>query len=51
MVLSILSKLGLDYSVFVYAFHSTRLALGASFTMPTLDVFDASLLKYKYNFS
>ena len=44
MVLSNLSKLGLDYNIFVSTFYSTRLALGASYKMPTLDVFVASLL-------
>ena len=39
MVLPVLSKLGPDYSVFVFTFHSIRMALGASFIMPNLDVF------------
>lgn len=47
MVLSILSKLGPDYSIFVFSFHCTILALGASFTLPTLDVFFSSLIQEK----
>jgi hypothetical protein len=43
MVLNILSKLGLEYSVFVSTFHSVRLASGATWTMPSLEAFIESL--------
>ena len=43
MVLSILSKLGLEYSVFVSTFHSVRFTSGKNWTMPTLDAFIESL--------
>jgi hypothetical protein len=36
MVLTILSKLGLEYSVFVSTFHSVRLASGATWKCPLL---------------
>ena len=39
--------MGPDYLVFVSSFHSTRLALGASWKMPTLDNFVAPLLQEK----
>ena len=51
MILSILSKLVLDYNIFVSTFHSTKLALGTSYKMHTLDVFVASILQEKDNFS
>ena len=51
MVLSIISKFGPTYSVFVYALHYTRLALGASFNMPSLNVFVSSLLQEIDNLS
>jgi hypothetical protein len=43
MVLTILSKLGPEYSVFVSTFHSVRLASGATWTMPSLEAFIESL--------
>ena len=43
MVLSILSKIGLECSVFVSMFHSVRLTSGKNWTMPTLDAFIESL--------
>jgi hypothetical protein len=43
MVLTILSKLGLEYSVFVSTFHSVRLASGATWKIPSLEVFIESL--------
>jgi hypothetical protein len=43
MFLTILSKLGLKYSVFVSTFHSVRLAFGATWKMPSLEVFIESL--------
>jgi hypothetical protein len=39
LILSILSKLGLEYAVFVSTFHTVRITSGAAWTMPTLDVF------------
>jgi hypothetical protein len=43
MVLIILSKLGPEYSVFVSTFHSVRLASGATWKIPSLEVFIESL--------
>ena len=43
MVLTILSKLGLEYSMFVSTFHEVRLASKATWTMPSLKVFIESL--------
>ena len=51
MVLSILSKLIYGYSTFNDAFHSNKLALGASYKIPSLDAFVASLLQEKYKLS
>ena len=51
MILSIRSKLGLNYINFFSTFHSTKLALGTSYKMHTLDAFVASILQEKYNFS
>jgi hypothetical protein len=45
MVLTILSKLGPEYSVFVSTFHSVRLAFGATWTMPSLEAFIESLTR------
>jgi hypothetical protein len=45
MVLTILSKLGLEYSVFVYTFHSVRLASGATWKMLSLEAFIESLMQ------
>jgi hypothetical protein len=45
MVLTILSKLGLEYSVFVSTFHSVRLASGATWTMPSLENFIESMTR------
>jgi hypothetical protein len=50
MVLTILSKLGLEYSVFVSTFHSFRLASGATWKMPSLEVFIESLTQEKNKF-
>ncbi|KAH9291034.1 hypothetical protein KI387_044163 [Taxus chinensis] len=44
LILSILSKLGLEYSVFVSTFHTVRLTTGATWKMPTLDTFIESLI-------
>jgi hypothetical protein len=43
MVLSILSKLGLECSVFVCTLHSVRLTFGATWTMPSVEAFINSL--------
>jgi hypothetical protein len=43
VVLTILSKLGPEYSMFVSTFHSVRLASGATWTMPSLEAFIESL--------
>jgi hypothetical protein len=43
MVLTILSKLFPEYSVFVSTFHSVRLASGATWKIPSLEVFIESL--------
>jgi len=45
MILSILSKLGLDYSIFVSTFYATRDALGTRFTIPSFDDFASSLTR------
>ena len=42
LILSILSKLGADYSVFVSTFHSVKLST-PNWKMPTLDAFIESL--------
>ena len=42
-VLSIMSRLKPEYSIFVSAFHSVRLAIGKSYTMPSLKEFMKSL--------
>ena len=46
LILSILSKLGSDYSVFVSTFHATRLVV-PKWKMPSLNYFLDSLTKYK----
>ena len=46
LILSILSKLGLDYSVFVSTFQATRLAV-PKWKMPSLNSFLDSLTKEK----
>jgi hypothetical protein len=43
MVLTILSKLGLEYSVFVSIFYSVRFASGSTWMMPSLEAFIESL--------
>jgi hypothetical protein len=43
MVLTILSKLVLEYSVFVSTFHSVGLSYGVTWKMPSLEVFIESL--------
>ena len=43
LILSILSKLSSEYSMFVSAFYATKGALGTQFTMPSLDDFAVNL--------
>jgi hypothetical protein len=43
MVLTILSKLGLKYSMSISTFHSVRPTSGATWKMPSLEVFIESL--------
>jgi hypothetical protein len=43
MVLTILSKLGPKYSIFVSTFHSVRFTYGSTWTMPSLEAFIESL--------
>lgn len=45
MILSILSKLGPDYAVFISTFHAMKRALGKGFTVPSLGEFTADLTK------
>ena len=47
LILSILSKLSLEYSVFVSTFHATRLAI-SNWKIPSLSRFFNSLTKEKY---
>jgi hypothetical protein len=47
MVLTILSKLGLEFFVFVSTFHSVKFASGASSKMPSLEDFIKSLTQEK----
>jgi ABC-type Zn2+ transport system substrate-binding protein/surface adhesin len=49
MVLTILSKLGLEYSVFLSKFHSVRLASEATWTIPSLEAFIESPTQEKNN--
>ena len=43
LILSILSKLGPNYSVFVSTFYATKSALGSNYKMPSLDEFSVEL--------
>ena len=43
-VLSTMSKLGPEYSIFVSTFHTVRLTTGKSYTMPSLKEFMESLI-------
>jgi hypothetical protein len=47
MVLTILSKLGLEFSVFVSTFHTVRFTSGATWKMPSLEDFIESLTQEK----
>lgn len=44
LILAIMSKLGPEYVVFVSTFYTVRLAIGATWKMPTLDAFIESLI-------
>jgi hypothetical protein len=43
MILNILSKLGPEFSIFIYTFHSFRFSSGATWKMPSLEDFIESL--------
>jgi hypothetical protein len=47
MVLTILYKLGLEYSIFISTFHSVRFASGATWKMPSLEDFIESVTQEK----
>jgi hypothetical protein len=47
MVLTILSKLGPEFSVFISTFHSVRFTSGATWKMPSLEDFIESLTQEK----
>ena len=47
MVLTILSKIGSEFSVFVSTFHTIRFAFGATWKMPSLEDFIESLTQEK----
>ena len=45
MVLTILSKLGLEFSIFVSTFHTVKFTSGATWKMPSLEDFIESLTR------
>jgi hypothetical protein len=47
MVLTILSKIGLEFSVFISTFHTVRFTSGATYNMPSLEDFIESLTQEK----
>jgi hypothetical protein len=47
MVLTILSKLGLELFVFISTFHSVRFSSGSTWKIPSLDDFIESLTQEK----
>jgi hypothetical protein len=47
MVLTILSKIGIEFSVFVSTFHSIKFTSGATWKMPSLEEFIKSLTQEK----
>ena len=49
LIISILSKLGLEYLVFVSTFHATRIVV-SNWKIPSLCTFFDSLTKVKYKF-
>jgi hypothetical protein len=44
LILSIISKLGPKYYVFISSFHTTRISMGKSWNMPSMDDFIESLI-------
>jgi hypothetical protein len=48
IILSIMSKVGTEYSVFVSTFCTTKYAFKATWKMPSLDNFVSSLTQEKY---
>jgi hypothetical protein len=50
MVLTIFSKIGLEFSVFVSTFHSIKFASGANWKMPSLKDFIKSLTQEQTKF-
>jgi hypothetical protein len=48
-IYSILANIGSAYSIFVYAFHSTREGVGDAYQPPSLESFFDSLIKEKDN--
>jgi hypothetical protein len=49
LIFSILTKLGPEYYVYTYSFHTTRLDMGSTWNMPSLDDFMESLIHEKTN--
>jgi hypothetical protein len=49
MILAIFSKLGLEFVVFVSTFHTVRFTSGATWKMPSLDLFNESLMHEQGN--
>jgi hypothetical protein len=47
LILSILSKLGPEYSVFISSFHTTRISMGKYWKIPSMDDFIESLIHEK----
>jgi hypothetical protein len=47
MILTIVSKIGLEYSLFISTFHSVRLASGDTWKMPSLEAFIESFTQEK----
>jgi hypothetical protein len=50
LILSILSKLSLDYFVFVSSFYTSNMTMGATWKIPPMDAFIESLIHEKYKF-
>jgi hypothetical protein len=49
MVLTIISKIGLEFSMFISTFHSVKFAFGATFNLPSLEEFIESLTQEQTN--
>ncbi|KAH9316607.1 hypothetical protein KI387_025234 [Taxus chinensis] len=45
LILSILSKLGPEYSVFISTFHAMKATLGSAWKMPSFDSFSSQLIR------